>query len=116
MNDGPVVAVSAKIPVPWRDKLAALARRRNVTPSALIRSLIGAYLAGSVADEIGEVEAAVRAEFEDGEVGRVSVGDGGEFGAADGSGSDQWGGERAPVAVVVDGVETATGSGAELSG
>ena len=66
----PVVAVSTKIPVPWRDKLAALARRRNVTPSALIRSLVEAFLAGSFDDgEMGDVERAVRAEFADGEVG-----------------------------------------------
>jgi hypothetical protein len=70
VNDGPVVAVSAKIPVPWRDKLAALARRRNVTPSALIRGLVEAFLAGSIDDgDVGDVERAVRSEFEDNEVG-----------------------------------------------
>jgi hypothetical protein len=48
MPDGPVVAVSTNLPTPIRDKLAALARRRNVTPSALIRQLVEAILAGSV--------------------------------------------------------------------
>ena len=70
MNEGPVAAVSTKLPVPTRDKLAALARRRNVTPSALIRSLVEAFLAGSIDDgEVGDVERAVRSEFEDSEVG-----------------------------------------------
>jgi hypothetical protein len=68
VNDGPVAAVSTKLPVPMRDKLLALARRRNVTPSALIRSLVESYLAGSIDDEIGEVERAVRAEFEESDV------------------------------------------------
>jgi hypothetical protein len=66
VSDGPVAAVSSKLPVPMRDKLFALARRRNVTPSALIRSLIVSYLAGDFNDdEIGDVERAVRAEFEE---------------------------------------------------
>lgn len=70
MGDGPVAAVSTKPPVGMRDKLAALARRRNVTPSALIRGLVEAFLAGSIDDgEVGGVERAVRAEFEDSEVG-----------------------------------------------
>jgi hypothetical protein len=66
---GPVVALSTKLPVGTRDKLAALARRRNVTPSALLRQLVEVYLAGSVDDgETGDVERAVRAEFAEADV------------------------------------------------
>src|SRR5690242_3794398 len=64
MTNGPVVALSTKLPVGTRDKLGALARRRNVTPSALLRQLVEVYLAGSGGDgETGDVENAVRAEF-----------------------------------------------------
>jgi predicted DNA-binding protein len=63
MSDGPVIALSTKLPVAMRDKLTALARRCNLTPSALLRQLVESYLAGSIDDETGDVEHAVRAEF-----------------------------------------------------
>jgi hypothetical protein len=63
MADSPVVAMATKLPVPLRDAFAALAKRRNVTPSALLRRLVEHELAGAPDGDVpGEVETAVRAE------------------------------------------------------
>jgi hypothetical protein len=58
------VAVATKVPAALRDEFAALAKRRGVTPSALLRALVEHELAGAPdGDDAGEVERAVRAEI-----------------------------------------------------
>lgn len=63
-DGGAFVAVATKIPAELREEFAALAKRRSVTPSALLRALIEHELAGAPdGGEAGEVERAVRAEI-----------------------------------------------------
>lgn len=59
-----LTTVAAKIPPALRDEFAALAKRRGVTSSALLRRLVEHELAGAPDGEVaGEVEHAVRAEI-----------------------------------------------------
>jgi len=62
-EDAAPVAMATKLPKGLRDAFVALAKRRNLTPSALLRRLVEFELAGRPDDVVGEVEAAVRAEI-----------------------------------------------------
>lgn len=55
--------LTARVPKDVRDGFAQLAEARQTTPSALLRGLVEAELAGRPAAEVGAVEAAVAAEL-----------------------------------------------------
>lgn len=57
--------ITARLPKDLRDQFAALAKRRNLTPSRLLRSLVDQELAGRPDDVIGDVERAVSDELTD---------------------------------------------------
>jgi hypothetical protein len=58
--------MATKVPPAVRDDFFALAKRRNITPSALLRALVERELAGGAdGEQAGEVEAAVLAELTD---------------------------------------------------
>lgn len=62
-TEPPLVTMAAKIPAELRDMFADLAKRRNMSPSALLRRLVEQELSGAPDDVTGAVESAVNAEL-----------------------------------------------------
>ncbi|WP_327633667.1 hypothetical protein OHB24_27150 [Kribbella sp. NBC_00482] len=56
--------LSAKLPAEIKELFEQLAERRSLTPSALLKRLVEAELAGRADYEVGEVEAATRSTLE----------------------------------------------------
>lgn len=63
--DEKLAVLSAKLPVELKDLFEQLAARRNLTPSALLKRLVEAEIAGRADYEVGDVEAATRSTLED---------------------------------------------------
>jgi hypothetical protein len=66
MTDEVLATMATKLAGSVRDDFVELAKRRNVTPSALLRALVERELAGGAdGEQAGEVETAVLAEIGD---------------------------------------------------
>jgi hypothetical protein len=62
-TDEKLTTLATKLPTGSRDAFVGLAKRRNLTPSALLRTLVDRELAGRPDDVVGEVERATAAEL-----------------------------------------------------
>ena len=65
MSQEKLSTLTTKLPRDLREQFAALAKRRNLTTSALLRSLVDRELAGRPDDVVGDVERAVFDELTD---------------------------------------------------